>query len=1357
MDISALLSPQESHVRDAAPSAEKASPKKPRKPRASSTPKVGASPLSRIYTPSDSSASNGGTVSGGTSQPRLPVPSPPANGSLHLLIMSATGTPPADGMRLQRQSSTSGMDTLADLASMQHHQQAARANAGGLRSTEVYDTQLSPATSLPTFHTLSRHHSGSRVSSIDMAMQDAPAQPSPPPRTYSAASLSESELQTVAQLVSYLTENPYAYESHVQLVNILHKGLIDHVYPPDDPSSRRDPQSYNLLGDLRQAVEAMDARFTLGEGLWLDRLQVLKLLANTLEECIGVMEAYKKAVTEEAGSSKLWVSYGDWMLSLHNMANPRAQYPLQLEEDMGKMVMWAEEDKIVTAEVFNKTQILEIWRQGSEETQYRINDSHLIWDRYTELLLQDLSQSPSREGVISLKKHFSDRLEIPHAKWEDTFQTFSTFISTYDNASWEQTMVSVKRQSARAKKAFEARETFENKLQIAIDSEDKAAEWSIMTEYLEWERTEGKRQKIFSFNLSNALYQRALLRFASDTDLWEDYLMFLIDEGEHGRHNFTSLPVLQRACRHCPWSGTLWSQYLQEAERENQPFVDIGEIKHKATSTGLLDAGGMEEVLKVHTAWCGYLRRQAFQRYSTDEEMDVAEVGIRSAIEDMETLGRQKYGKEYQGDPEYRLERIYIKYLSQSLNWQGARDTWKGLIARHGNSYEFWLRYYNWEMITWSKLSHVNSALPDEVPHEATKVLREAVKRTNMDWPEKIMEVLMRHCEDHENVAELQHALNQTRKAKKAVAKRRETEALEAAELAKQQQQQHAEAGADSEAALNSAKRKRDTTEGPDDETSVKKSRPSIIESKEHVMEEPSNSAPALLKRDRENSTIIVKNLPTHTTETTVRQYFRDCGTINSLKLIPEDDGASAAATIEFESKEDVLTAQTKDMKMFDGNPIEIQVGTGSTLYITNFPATADDAYLRNLFGKYGDIISIRFPSLKYNKRRRFCYVQFKSSSQAQAATELDGTPQEGNLKLSVLISDPGHKKARTGAVYEGREIHVSNVDWSATEDELSEVFSKYGTVERVRIPRDLGGKSKGFAFIVFSDKDSATASLDLHNTKFKSRLLHVSISTADPAKRQAINTTARASTSTSPAPPDHSASTTSTSPHPPNPFLNTNPTPRDPALAASIAARTLALLHIPDTVSEARLRALLAPYGALKKISMRLDHGGAVVEFEDEASVGKASLGLEGVELDGGTVGVGSVKDLMREKGVVRRDRIEVGGGKSKEKLDGGEGVGRLLTSGVVRRPGVGGGARRGGRGGLGLKGSGGGLGGLRAGAGQAFVKEGEGRANGDGEDAGHEGEAGEGGKGAVEVDTETEKPKRNADFKAMFLKEKH
>lgn len=353
-------------------------------------------------------------------------------------------------------------------------------------------------------------------------------------------------------------------------------------------------------------------------------------------------------------------------------------------------------------------------------------------------------------------------------------------------------------------------------------------------------------------------------------------------------------------------------------------------------------------------------------------------------------------------------------------------------------------------------------------------------------------------------------------------------------------------------------------------------------------------------------------------------------------------------------------------------------------------------------------------------------------------------------------------------------------MDWSATEDELSEVFSKYGTVERVRIPRDLGGKSKGFAFVVFSDKvslnplhsfttlthtlqDAATASLDLHNTKFKSRLLHVSLSTADPAKRHAINATVRASTSTSPAPDTQNTFTSATSPHPQSqPYpSNTTTKPHDPALAASISARTLALLHVPDTVSEARLRALLSPYGGIKKLTLRPEHGGAVVEFEDEGSVGKASLGVEGVEVDGSVVKVGNVRELMRERGVVRRGRIEVG---KKAEGKGGEGLGRLPMSGVVRRPGAGvGGGRRGGKGGLGLKGSGGWLSSARAttaGAGTGTTNGGE-----NAEDAAAAApeamEVDAAGKAHAEneggVGKEKPKPKSNADFKALFLKEAH
>ena len=49
-------------------------------------------------------------------------------------------------------------------------------------------------------------------------------------------------------------------------------------------------------------------------------------------------------------------------------------------------------------------------------------------------------------------------------------------------------------------------------------------------------------------------------------------------------------------------------------------------------------------------------------------------------------------------------------------------------------------------------------------------------------------------------------------------------------------------------------------------------------------------------------------------------------------------------------------------MKSFDGKEIEVQVGTGTTLYVTNFPPTADESHIRKLFGK----VSIHFGIKKF-------------------------------------------------------------------------------------------------------------------------------------------------------------------------------------------------------------------------------------------------------------------------------------------------------------------------------------------------------------------------------------------------------
>ena len=874
MDINSLLSPSEPSRQQ--PSSSARNPvKKARKSRSS---KVNEAIISSPRT--SNTASPPILPPNTVLQAQHALPSPTMMSAASHFRVSATSTPPADVHRSARQPSTPGMDTLADLASMQHHQQTARENAGGLRSTDIYENQTTTPV-LPTLHSMARPQ-GTLRSSVDHTMTDSPAQAAPP-RKYSTASMSDADLQTVAELVDYLVINPFAYESHIRLIKLLHLGFISHVYPDSASKPRNYPHTYDLLQDLMNAREAMSARFALGEDLWLDWLQDQQLLAKTLDDRITVMESCQKAVDEESGSTKLWLLYCNWMLSLYKNANPSDTRVYNIADPPSEEPGWSEEDRMVAREVCTWQQMLDVWRQGVRDTMWRMNDSHQLWDRYTDLLLQDLAISSSREGVSGLKAHFIERLQIPHSTWEQTFQNFSNFMSSFDNASYEETMVHTSQLGNAAKALYSLREIHELNVHKAADSDDKDVEWAAYANYIDFEFAQSRKKNAFSFELVNALYQRATLRFPADANLWEGFAVFLNDEiVTYSRSGISAIPVLERATKHCPWSGTLWSLYLLIAERDNRSFPEMEQVKHKATSTGTLDAGGLEEVLKVHTAWCGFLRRRAFMPDSTDEDQDVAEVGIRSAVEDMETLGRSKYGKEYQGDPSFRLERIYIKYLTQCRNWQGARDVWKSLIPKQGDNHEFWIRYYLFELATWGKLAfseQERNGLGPLKPSEATKVLRQALKRPKLDWPEKILEVFRFHCEDHEDAEELQSATVLIWKLRRTVSRRREREAAErykTAQLqAEQQPQMQHEVSMESATTHQSAKRKREEDLEDTDAGAIKRNRQGA-EEVETKTEAQNPSSVSALKRDRENATVVVKNLPAETSETRVRQYFRD-------------------------------------------------------------------------------------------------------------------------------------------------------------------------------------------------------------------------------------------------------------------------------------------------------------------------------------------------------------------------------------------------------------------------------------------------------------------------------------------------
>jgi len=72
-------------------------------------------------------------------------------------------------------------------------------------------------------------------------------------------------------------------------------------------------------------------------------------------------------------------------------------------------------------------------------------------------------------------------------------------------------------------------------------------------------------------------------------------------------------------------------------------------------------------------------------------------------------------------------------------------------------------------------------------------------------------------------------------------------------------------------------------------------------------------------------------------------------------------------------------------------------------------------------------------------------------------------------------------------------KLYVGNLPYNISDDQLRDVFARFGTPESARVITDRdSGQSKGFGFVEFSDDEQAKAALSLNGTEFGGRSLTV-------------------------------------------------------------------------------------------------------------------------------------------------------------------------------------------------------------------------------------------------------------------------
>ena len=75
-----------------------------------------------------------------------------------------------------------------------------------------------------------------------------------------------------------------------------------------------------------------------------------------------------------------------------------------------------------------------------------------------------------------------------------------------------------------------------------------------------------------------------------------------------------------------------------------------------------------------------------------------------------------------------------------------------------------------------------------------------------------------------------------------------------------------------------------------------------------------------------------------------------------------------------------------------------------------------------------------------------------------------------------------------------GRKLYVGNVPYETAEGELQDLFARAGTVDTVKVMRDMAtGRARGFAFVEMSSDDEAQKAIaELNDYQFGGRNLTV-------------------------------------------------------------------------------------------------------------------------------------------------------------------------------------------------------------------------------------------------------------------------
>lgn len=265
--------------------------------------------------------------------------------------------------------------------------------------------------------------------------------------------------------------------------------------------------------------------------------------------------------------------------------------------------------------------------------------------------------------------------------------------------------------------------------------------------------------------------------------------------------------------------------------------------------------------------------------------------------------------------------------------------------------------------------------------------------------------------------------------------------------------------------------------------------------------------------KERDDKIILVKNFPYGTSPDELGELFTEYGQLNRILMPP----AGTIAIVEFRDQTSARAAFTKlAYRMFKKSILYLEKGPKGLFLrepkaeeavsepaakeveakVTAADVLANDeeeevsgptvsVFVKNLnFSTTSQTLSGLFQSLpgyvvalvktKPNPKggvlsMGFGFVEFKSKGDAERAiAAYDGHSLEGR-KIQLKLSHRKGEQAKAARLSKSSKIIIKNLPFEATRRDVLELFSAFGQVKSVRVPKKFDKSARGFAFVEFT------------------------------------------------------------------------------------------------------------------------------------------------------------------------------------------------------------------------------------------------------------------------------------------------